>query len=179
MAEILLSGGADIARRNCHGLTALHYANSDAKLLELLAKHAGKEVINMKADAGGYTALHCSVNHGARPVRVLLAHGADPGIMDWYGRTALHLAAGIGSMDAIKELLGHVDVGVQDHSGCTALHWAATWENWEVVRTLVEEGRSPLHLKSREGKTARDIAAEKRWMDGVGYLERMAAGSML
>ena len=179
MAEILLSGGADVARRNRHGLTALHYASSDAKLLELLAKRAGKEVINMKADAGGYTALHCSVRNGAWPVRVLLAHGADPGIIDSSGRTALHLAAGIGSIDAIKELLGHVDVGVQDHGGCTALHWAATWENWDAVRTLVEEGRSPLHLKSRTGKTARDVAAEKEWMDGVRYLERLAAGGIL
>ncbi len=53
----------------------------------------------------GYTALHAAALHGDDVmVRLLLGHGADPGVRDDEGRTAADHATGAGHT-ALAELL--------------------------------------------------------------------------
>jgi ankyrin repeat protein len=87
-------------------------------------------------------------------MRLLIAHGADPGIPTANNVTALAVAAGIGwvqgvtyersahdSLEAVKLCLEHgVDINVVDTDGRTALHGAAHKGRNEIVQLLVDRG---------------------------------------
>jgi ankyrin repeat protein len=87
-------------------------------------------------------------------MRLLIAHGADPGIPTANNVTALAVAAGIGwvqgvtyersahdSLEAVKLCLEHgVDINAVDTDGRTALHGAAHKGRNEIVQLLVDRG---------------------------------------
>ncbi len=107
-------------------------------------------------------------------MRLLLAHGANPGLPNVRGVTPLMAAAGIGSttidtrgrykteaeaVASAQQLLDHgADVNQRDNTGQTALFGAATWGWNDLVRTLVAHD-ADLMIKDARGRTAADIAA--------------------
>ncbi len=107
-------------------------------------------------------------------MRLLLAHGANPGLPNVRGITPLMAAAGIGSttidtrgrykteaqaVAAVTQLLDHgAEVNQRDSNGQTALFGAATWGWNDVVRTLAARDADVM-IKDVRGRTAADVAA--------------------
>lgn len=93
VAETLLAYGADPNKADIYSWTPLMRAVSEdrRRIVQVLLEH---ERINVNQPGeNGVTALHLAVLNGDPDiVKLLLAHGADPGIEDHSGRTALDFA---------------------------------------------------------------------------------------
>ncbi|KAL2839355.1 ankyrin repeat-containing domain protein [Aspergillus pseudoustus] len=131
---MLLSAGADVTATDNHGRIPLHYAalsGNPATFRMILNKHekdesdylvrsrSGRTVLKMAMliERGvevahgqeGYTSLHAAVaNKHIEVAELLLAHGADPLLLDYYGRTPLDLASTDG--ETLNRLLSSCDV---------------------------------------------------------------------
>ena len=104
-------------------------------------------------------------------MRLLLDHGADPGLANRKGTTALMYAAsrGSGGRGANAQILPAQDVidaialslerganlNAADETGQTALHLAAAAAEESVVKFLADKGANPL-LKDQKGRTPLD-----------------------
>ncbi len=123
--------------------------------------------------AAGTTPLMRAARNGDAPaMRLLLAHGADPAMVQKNHTTVLMLAAGVGRglgvfakeysteaemLEAVKVLLEHhVDVNAVNDSGQTALHFAAQASD-DVVKLLAANG-AKLDAKDKQGRTPLDTA---------------------
>ncbi|KAI5848093.1 ankyrin repeat-containing domain protein [Tricharina praecox] len=144
---LLIRGGASINRANDTGCTAIWWAASKGRelnvraLLELGADGA-------RADADGWSPLHCAAAKGyAGIVGALVDAGMGMGARDNAGLTPLIYAAMKGHVDAVKILLAKgADVDAGDGMGgtteLTAICCAACAGHEEVVRLLLEAGAS-------------------------------------
>ena len=136
VVELLLGRGADVrataARRNCTGVTALHFAAS-RNGLEVVPALLQAGVPIDAADSTGRQALHWAARQGALDMaELLLARGADVKAADNAGTTPLHLTCryvrypeGYDALEMAQLLLG---------AGA------------DVNAPLLESGRTPLHL---------------------------------
>ena len=71
-------------------------------------------------------------------VRLLLAHGARPTVMDDAGDTPIHTAARIGHLQLVTMLVRHgADLYCPDRDGAPAIHLAARHGHDTVVGVLV------------------------------------------
>jgi len=113
MVRLLLSTGADVRPRSLSydwpshiseeprvqyhpfgGLTALLYAARDGCYDCVEALIASGADVNVPTLAEGVTPLMIALDNDNNDVaRLLLDHGANPHVWDWYGRTALYIAA--------------------------------------------------------------------------------------
>src|ERR1051325_11938535 len=113
MVKLLLSKGADVKPRSLSydwpshiseeprvqyhpfgGLTALLYAARDGCydcVEALITKGAD---VNVPTPEGVSPLMIALDNDNNDVAKLLLDHGADPGLWDWYGRTALYIAVG-------------------------------------------------------------------------------------
>ncbi|KAA0157123.1 hypothetical protein FNF29_00475 [Cafeteria roenbergensis] len=77
-------------------------------------------------------------------VTVLLARGADTGVLDTRGRTALHVAAETGRAAAIALLFeADADVRARDLAGDTPLHAACRADQPHAVAAMLAHGATP------------------------------------
>jgi len=176
----LLKEKADVNAAQGDGMTALHWAASqaDANLVTALL-HAGADV-HKTTRLGGYTPLHLAAMEGAAPVIDLLAAaGADVGASTATGATPLMLSAASGHTAAVQTLLdrGADPNAVESSNGETALMFAAADDRADVAALLLKRGAradiaskvtdltnatSPeeqLQQELREAQTARSAAA--------------------
>ena len=176
----LLKEKADVNAAQGDGMTALHWAASqaDADLVTALL-HAGADV-HKTTRLGGYTPLHLAAMEGAAPVIDLLAAaGADVGASTATGATPLMLSAASGHTAAVQTLLdrGADPNAVESSNGETALMFAAADDRADVAALLLKRGAradiaskvtdltnatSPeeqLQQELREAQTARSAAA--------------------
>ncbi len=114
-------------------------------------------------------------------MRLLLTHGADPGLMATNGTNALMMAAGLGWRDgnaaiptrdrgteaeAIQAIelcleLG-LDINAANNRGDTALHSSVAGRGADdIVRFLAKRG-AQLDVKNKQGRTALDVAVASR-----------------
>ncbi|KAI9697155.1 MAG: hypothetical protein M1820_007890 [Bogoriella megaspora] len=105
--------------------------------------------------------------------RTLLAYGASPESVDFYGYTPLHAAATYGNNDVLSVLLGHVGPGfnlqhVETISRNTPLHPAADNNFPETVHLLLQAGAN-VNEQSVYG-TALHMAAERGYEAVVNVL---------
>jgi ankyrin repeat protein len=157
LVALLLARGADVARTNAHGWTALHQAAySDLPMMARMLLDAGAPV-DVSARGDGGTPLVVALFWGnRRTAELLAAHGVHP--------RNLRAAAGLGRLDLIDDLVaphGHLttNAGAQrafyrPHSGFPAwqpsddpqevldeaLSWAARNDRPEAVEVLVARG---------------------------------------
>lgn len=149
MAEMLLSGGADVNAQDHQGYipltTVCSTDDADEDMVKLLLEH--KADAELQTKVGGLdslTALMCAVRGGMEDiVRLLLEAGANPnaplptplqhrtarlpGIWDWPSVLTL--------------LLGHsAEINVQDIEGTTALNGGGSAGLPESVKLLLERG---------------------------------------
>jgi len=120
--EPLVRGGADINARNDEGLTLLQMAVRDrmADIAQTLLR-LGADV-NLKAQQGGYTALHFAADKGDEDmVDLLIAYKANPDITDSRKQSPLHIAAEGGEEEIVKKLVAAgADVLLEDNLKRTA-----------------------------------------------------------
>jgi uncharacterized protein len=176
-----------------------HGANPNARLTAVQTQRAHTD--GDPSLGVGSTAFMRAAKAGDAPVmKLLLAHGADPNLVQKNGNNALMLAAGLGYRDgnmavptrdrgtteeilaAVQLCLDHgADVNTQGANGDTALHDAVTGRgDVEVVRYLVEHGAS-IQIKNARGQTAIDAARASRRdrSDAVKFLSGLNAASPL
>ncbi|XP_063406306.1 ankyrin repeat, SAM and basic leucine zipper domain-containing protein 1-like [Mytilus trossulus] len=97
-----------------------------------------------------------------RGLKLSLQNGADIDYQDVNGVTALMRAAMWGHLEVCRLLIDtgcKIDITTLN-SGYTALHWAAREGYLQITRCLVEQGGASPLIKTQEGKTPYDIAAE-------------------
>lgn len=172
-----------------------HGANPNARLTAVQTQRAHTD--GDPSLGVGSTAFMRAAKAGDTAVmKLLLAHGADPNLVQKNGNTALMLAAGLGYRDgnmavptrdrgttqeilaALQICLDHgADIKAQGANGDTALHHAVTGRgDVEIIRYLVEHGASP-DVKNARGQTALDAARSGRrdCADAVKFLSSLDA----
>ncbi len=142
----LIAEHGDVNATQGDGMTALHWAASqaDADLVTALL-HAGADV-NKTTRLGGYEPLHLAAQVGAAPViDLLVAAGARVGAPTSTGATPLMLAATSGRTEAVKALLDHgADPNATESSSKeTALMFAAAADRADVAALLLQRGARP------------------------------------
>jgi len=171
-----------------------HGADPNARLTAVQVQRAHTDG-DTSLGMGSTTFMRAAKAGDTTVMKLLLAHGADPNLVQKNGNTALMLAAGLGYRDgnmavptkdrgttleilaAIQLCLEHgADVNAQGANGDTALHDAVTGRgDVEVIRYLVEHGAS-LELKNSRGQTVLDAARASRRdrSDAVKLLSSLA-----
>jgi ankyrin repeat protein len=153
------------------GILLRHGASPNARLKSPALQRAHTPGESTLAE--GSTALMRAAKNGDAPaMRLLLEHGADPGIVQKNHTTALMLAAGLGHgqgvfakdyatsremLEAVKVLVARgVDVNAVNDNGQTAMHFAVRVSD-DIVRFLAAHG-SALDIKDKQGRTPLDAA---------------------
>ncbi|KAF5535201.1 ankyrin repeat-containing protein [Fusarium phyllophilum] len=131
----------DIQRKDSDHRTPLHCAaiHGHLEAVELLLAHnASVKAVNNKS----FTALTFAVTHGRLEIfNLLVESGASVFNVCSEGRTLLHYAAKHGHVEMAKTLLGNrVSTKVQDEERRTALDFAVYYQQWDIVRILLEAG---------------------------------------
>ena len=150
--------GCDVNIANLKGETPLiaacKYSNSD--IVQLLLE-CEKYDLNT-SDSEGNTALHVAVSSDSieqlENVQCLLkSDKCDPNAINKSGHTPLHIVCHRGNFSLLEALVANkrCDLNIQDGNGDTALHIGV--ENVEVVKCLLESGRSRCDIYNEEGLT--------------------------
>jgi ankyrin repeat protein len=139
--RLLLDRGADVDARNTGGATALMWAVSDPAKVRLLVDRGAD--VNIVA-TGGRTALFLAAmsDGSAETVKLLLAKGANPRVVDSLKMTTLTAATFGNDIDTIRQFIkAGVDVNAADAAqGFTPLMHAAQNGNLEAVKLLLANG---------------------------------------
>ena len=144
--------GCDVNVANLKGetplITACKYSNN--AIVQVLA---ASERCNINtSDDEGNTALHIAVSSGQlENVQCLLqSDRCDPNVINNSGRSPLHIVCHIPLLEALVADK-RCDLNIQDGNGDTALHIGV--ENVEVVKCLLESGRSRCDIYNEKGLT--------------------------
>jgi ankyrin repeat protein len=170
MVKLLLSKGADVKPRSLSydwpshisaevrvqyhpfgGLTALLYAARDGCYDCVEALIAQGADVNVPTTEEGVTPLMIALDNDNNDVaKLLLDHGANPGLWDWYGRTALYIA--VDRKDGGSSG-GGIRVSIDpSHS--------ARYTNKDIIKFLLDANVDPnpelrMHRPTRGGFTGR------------------------
>lgn len=173
--EAQLSAGAAKDSQDQFGCTPLHLAAFKGYLPVVSTFLAAGA--NVKArDKSAETALHkAAAGNHKEIVSALLSAGAEVDAKDRNGGTPLHQAAGCGSTDTIPILL---DAGANKNAmfnedSITPLHLAAVGGKDKAVALLLAAGVNAT-IKSRQGKTALDLAKMKGHLSTITLLNDCA-----
>ena len=94
--KVLLDAGADVSQPNKYGNTALHRAASAGHLTSVrLLLSAGADVNQRNYRAETALLLSLKEERHAETAKVLIEAGADPSILDYYGRNCVDWAASL------------------------------------------------------------------------------------
>ena len=155
MVELLLRNGANIEARSCGYVTPLFWA----------CKRGHLDMVKALVENGA------KVNSRARKN---LTWGPDL-LENW---TNLHAAAQMGYLDVVEYLLANgADINAEctaGDKGITPLHCAARGGHVDAVKVLLAKGVDINH-KSEEGRSAMDLAKEKRRKEVVELLRKHGA----
>jgi ankyrin repeat protein len=131
----------------------------------LLEAGANADAVTVTPDGRASTALMaaCAAPCCTAPVRILLAHKANPCLQTAEGKTALHSAARAGRIDLCKLLLeagGGGGLDVSDCLGCTPLAEAVRGGHLHAVEMLHKQCGATLKMNSPKDVTVLHLAAE-------------------
>lgn len=162
--EQLLDQGASLSEKDWSGSEPLHYTltGEDYGSMLLLARSADP---NVKSDRG-VSFLHGVCEEGiAWLLPPLLEYGADLAVKDGNGCNSLHRAAYFGQWEVVDIILRQGNAAsittALDNNESMPFHHAVWNGDAEIVSALLDkgaidsapiaDGRTPLHLASREG----------------------------
>lgn len=161
-----LRQGADVNARGFNfGRTALMEASMRSFVDVMGALLSAGADVNLRGELGESALICAASSRGGDSIRLLLANGADPKVVDRDGRTALIWMVDIqfhrqqDTSDSIKPLVdAGTDVNGQDETGETALMVAVAGHDPFDVRTtvltaLVENG-ADVNATDHNGETA-------------------------
>jgi ankyrin repeat protein len=138
--KLLLDNGADAQLKSNANATALMWSVTDIRKVRLLLDH-GVDV-NAVSKLGRTALLLAAMSDGSVDVvRLLMARGADPRVVDSLKKTALLAATEGGDTETIRLLVdAGLDVNAVDFAGFTPLMNAASKANVAAVRLLLAKG---------------------------------------
>jgi cytohesin len=193
--KYLIDQGAEVNEKNDHGLTPLHFADTDEKRHILReAMQSGKrpqekntlhiqftteeqtEISEFCAafgnnlnriDDNGFTLLHLMAGAGKMGVvKFLVAEGADVNAKSNNGETPLHFAAYGGHVKVAHFLVSvKANVNAQTNKGDTPLHTAVREKNFGVITFLVAMAKVNVDVKTDKGHTPLHLAAYRGSVD--------------
>src|ERR1700688_4755153 len=139
--KFLIAKGADVNAQNEFGSTALIWSATDlAKVRLLLGRGANVNTASKR----GRTALFLAAmtDRSAETVRLLLAKGADPKVMDAFKNSLLNAAAAGNDTETIRMIIDiGVDVNAANALGLTPLIISAGDNgNTRAVKMLLAKG---------------------------------------
>ena len=159
VTTVLLDNGADPDARDRFDQTPLFLQchsedKNEAVIRALLGRGANANARNIRGDAP----LH-GVVCGYYPVlvKLLLAHGALPTLVDCNGWSPIHYAVAHQPVAADLLLDYCTDVDVKSNTGETALTFACQVDNTRIMRRLLDKGANALDTND-EGMTPLHIA---------------------
>jgi ankyrin repeat protein len=121
----------------------------------------------------------CRASCCTAPVRLLLAHGANPALQTSKGEAALHIAASEGRADVCRLLLeaeSGCDPDVRDRNGVTPLVCAVRYGHSSVVELLHRQWGADLRVTHPDGDTLLHVAATSGQRPLLEYLLRNGLG---
>ena len=147
-------------KNTLEGNTAMHIASTlaiDDILSLLLEKYADPNIQNMAGD----TPLHiaCKMNAPKIVRRLLQDIRINMNLKNTVeGNTAMHIASTLASEDILSILLAkYADPNIQNMAGDTPLHIASRNIAPKIVKRLLQDCRTEITLKNKEGKAANQI----------------------
>ncbi|XP_058015961.1 GA-binding protein subunit beta-2 isoform X2 [Ahaetulla prasina] len=152
------------------------------KLLEAARQGQDDEVRLLMANGAPFTtdwlgisALHLAAQHGHySTAEVLLRAGVSRDARTKVDRTPLHMAAADGHSHIVELLVRNgANVNAKDMLKMTALHWATEHNHRDVIELLLKCG-ADVHAFSKFGKSAFDIALEKKNPETLLLLQILA-----
>jgi ankyrin repeat protein len=174
--NLFLDKGADVNTLGGELGSALQVAahNGNKSMVKLLLEKGAD--VNTQGGKGSvliYAAASYKVGDCEEVVRLFLDHGADINCRGEDGWTALYRAAIHGKEGICRLLLrrGADMNAVYPRNEETALHRAAANGKVTVVHLLVDQGAS-INSKSKDGKTALDLAVENEHEEVVRTLRK-------
>ena len=158
--KFLVKNGVDVLKPDRHGDAPIHIACKYSRLDILRVLLACTNCDPNQWNAEGDTALHivCRMRTGNElqflELQCLLqSDRCDPNAINKSGHTPLHIVCHQGDIPLLEALVTdkRCDLNIQDGNGDTALHiWV---ENVEVVKCLLESGRSRCDIYNEKGLT--------------------------
>jgi palmitoyltransferase ZDHHC13/17 len=143
--ELIESGQAKATDRDEQNITPLHWAaiNAQAAACRYLLDQ-GAEVDALGGDLVATPMQWAARNGYLYIIQLLVAHNADPTIMDSQGYNTLHLVTHSSSIMPLLYLLHQpVPVDCRDSQGHTSLMWAAYQGDALSVDLLLKHGANP------------------------------------
>ncbi|KAJ5152081.1 proteasome regulatory particle subunit (Nas6) [Penicillium capsulatum] len=160
IAESLLSANPKSAlSKDDDDRLPIHWAvaNNRLPIVELLI--ATKNFDPDVEDGSGWTPLMIAASlkdaAGDPIIDLLLRKGADVGVKSGSGQNALHFASSKANISTVRTLIANkCSARVKDIRGQLPLHRAAAVGSAPILKTLLEEGKSPINATDQDGLTA-------------------------
>ncbi len=183
---LLLKAKADIAAVDSNGKTVFYYAQGRPEVLAVLSAVPLPKAAKVSEPVSD---IHKSENPwllkreliqacregSVTKVRQLIHQGADPNTKDKASWPVLTLAAARGETQVVKVLLENkADIAGRGVGNWTALMEAAGNNHADTVKLLIDFGAS-VQDENKWGKTALDIAEERKFPEVVNVLEQANA----
>jgi ankyrin repeat protein len=117
-----------------------------------MANHLIEDADVNEIGAFGRSPIFSACKFGsAESVNMLIRHGADLSVTDYWGMTCLHVAAARGFEDIVRILVeSKVHLSPQDHRGITPLHLASRGGHVKCCQYLIRQG-ADMNIKNNWG----------------------------
>jgi len=153
------------------GASLIHWAAvaNQPEFLNILLDKKIFDNITLR-DTSGATPLHWAAGEGkANAMTVLIKRGIDIERKDDIGETALHWAALNGHIQAIELLLSKLaNINSISDQGYAPIHNAVLNSHLACISCLIKHG-CEINIKDKHGKTARDLAVDKKQFKVADY----------
>lgn len=177
---LLLDRGADVDAQDCEGITPLHCSLNviplESRESIAMALLDGNANVNIEDRYGNSAFDYVVGSIETYSNRLLIDYFLEKANLNFRakttGRTTLHIAAQYASIECFRRLLKRgANITDEDDRGWSSLHFAAIWPSDDAkIRLLLEKG-ADVATKTKDGKTAIDIAYEHGEMR-VSLLQR-------
>jgi ankyrin repeat protein len=197
LVAVLLARGADLNIQDKDGNTPLHLGVGCEAVMDkllagyadpYLANNAGNTILHLAVSTGNISvvkkllALNINIHHPNNKGETCVCNSTNPDIVELLCHHGADLNVNKGSTPLFHELYrdtrlveiylkyrGNFDL--QDRSGKTVLHHLAYNGSLNLAQKLLEAGADP-EIRDLKGKTAKDIALERRKQSIVELLEK-------
>jgi ankyrin repeat protein/CHAT domain-containing protein len=175
-AKLLINRGADLKQKTKDGYAPLHLASfyDMPEIVSLLVAQKA-DLDGLTSTAKPQTAFELAVLQGLLEVAtILIEQGIDVNQKFGVGTAALHEACKNGYYDLAKLLIDKkAEVNSLAKGNNTPLMYAAYNNQTRICKLLLDNGAN-LNQQNAEGKTALDLAVERKMAETITFLQNPA-----